>query len=156
MQIVELSRVQEQLSVVAAWIHNAFWQDSGQPVAFIEGLLAEHLAGKPIPATLVAVDDGVPVGSVCLIESDMAERPNLTPWLAALYVLPAHRKREIGSQLIIRLVDHVANVGVDRVYLSADDQVGFYARHGFEIVETGVGLHRLTIMRRQIKKGKPE
>jgi len=156
MQIVSLSRIPEQLPVVAAWIHDAFWQDSGQPVAFIEGLLADHLAGKPIPTTLVAIEDGVLVGSVCLIESDMAERPNLTPWLAALYVLPAHRKRGIGSQLITRLVDHAANAGLDHVYLSADDQVPLYARHGFATVETDVGSHRLTIMRRQIKEGKSE
>jgi predicted N-acetyltransferase YhbS len=156
MEIVNLPHIPEHLPTVAAWIHKAFWQDSGKSIAFIEGLLADHLAGKPIPTTLVAVEDVAPVGSVCLIESDMAECPDFTPWLAALYVQPIYRKHGIGSQLITRLVDHVANAGVDRVYLSTDDQVTFYARHGFEGVEMSVGLHKLTIMRKTLTKGEQE
>jgi N-acetylglutamate synthase-like GNAT family acetyltransferase len=77
----------------------------------------------------------------------MAERPNLTPWLAALYVRPAYRRRGVGGQLITRLVNHAGNAGFDQVYLSAADQVALYARHGFAPIETDVGPHRLTIMR---------
>jgi len=154
MQIVNLSCIPAHLPVIAAWIHDAFWQDSSQQVAFIEGLLADHLADTPIPTTFVAVEDGVPVGSVCLIESDMAERPAFTPWLAALYVRPANRKRGIGSRLVNVLVDHATKARYETIYLSADEQVALYARHGFTIIETDVGSRRLTIMRHKLTKGK--
>lgn len=148
MHIIQLT--QEHLPIVARWIFNAFWQDSGQTVSYLEGLLAEHLAGKPIPTTFVAVQDGSPIGSVSFIESDMAERPTLTPWLAALYVQPPFRKRGIGSQLVGHLVNHAAKAGFSRIYLSADDQVPLYGRLGFKIIETDVGSHKLTIMQQTI------
>lgn len=150
MQIISLSQVMEHLPTVANWIYDAFWKDSGQPRTLIHDLLEEHLHGKSIPITFVAIDQDKPVGSVCLIENDLAERPNLTPWLAALYVLPVYRKHGIGSQLVNRLIEHTAEAGFDRVYLTADDHVDLYARLGFEVVETDVGPHELTIMRQTL------
>lgn len=154
MQITPLSHVPHHLPVIAAWIYDAFWQDSGQSVDYIEGLLAEHLMGKPIPITLIAMQKGIPVGSVCLIENDMAERPTLTPWLAALYVLPTYRKQGIGSMLVKLVVSAAYEAGFKEVHLSADDQVALYAQHGFKIIETGVGAHHLTIMRKRLTRGK--
>lgn len=156
MQIVNLSRVPEYLPLIAEWIYDAFWQDSGQSITVIQGLLEDHLLGKPIPTTLVAIEDDRPIGSVCFIESDMAERPHLTPWLAALYVLPAYRQRGVGSQLVTQLVHYAKKAGFNRIYLSADDQISLYEGLGFEIVETDVGPHRLTIMQQLFKKGEQE
>ncbi len=96
------------------------------------------------------MEAGRPIGSVCLIESDMVERLKLTPWLAALYVLPAHRKHGTGSQLVNHLLESALHAGFTSVYLSADEQVGLYARLEFAIFETKVGPKKLTIMRRYL------
>jgi predicted N-acetyltransferase YhbS len=147
MVITELFQVPEHLPVIAAWIHQAFWQGSGQPVGYVEKLLEDHTHAKSIPLTLVAMDASTPVGSVCLVENDMAERPNLSPWLAALYVVPTHRKRGIGSQLVNTVVKRARQARCRTVFLNADEQVDFYASLGWQPIEENVGPLKLTIMK---------
>ena len=61
---------------------------------------APHSDPDHIPTTLVAVKGGEPVGSVSLLEQDLAGWEHLTPWLASLYVRSDHRGRGIGKQLV--------------------------------------------------------
>jgi predicted N-acetyltransferase YhbS len=146
-EIINLADAPEWRQIVGRWIHTAFWQDSGFPPEHVSDLLSAHLQKQPIPLTLIAVENGDPVGSVSLIRQDMAERPELTPWLAALYVRPAYRRRGIGGRLVTALTGKAREAGFSHLYLSADDQIPFYRRHGFSILETGVGRRNLTIMR---------
>lgn len=69
------------------------------------------------------MEDSTPIGSVCLIEDDMVQRPYLTPWLAALYMRHAYRNMGMGSLLVNHLVDRARSAGFDELYLNADDQM---------------------------------
>jgi len=149
--IQELSSVREHLPIIGTWIHQTFWEESAKSVDDIQRLLKSHLPGTSIPTTLIAINgNSKPVGSVCFMKRDMEERPMLTPWLAALFVQPAYRKRGIGSQLVNALIQRARNAGYERLCLSADDHVALYARLGFNISETGVGPNQLTIMQRTL------
>lgn len=84
-----------------------------------------------VPSVVVAHLDGALLGSASLIESDMSTRPDLTPWLASVYVLAPHRERGVGSALVTRIEAEAAAAGVARLYLYTPDRMSFYARLGW-------------------------
>ena len=53
-----------------------------------------------IPSVVVAIEDGRLLGGALLIDSDMKIRPQLTPWLAGVYVKAEDRGRGVASQLV--------------------------------------------------------
>ena len=93
-----------------------------------------HLQRNAIPMTFVAQVDGAPVGSASLVVSDMSIMPELTPWLAGVYVAHEHRRRGIGAQLVRRVMAEATALGVDRLYLYTHDRMTFYRGLGWETV----------------------
>ncbi|POA43762.1 N-acetyltransferase [Pseudomonas sp. MPR-ANC1] len=88
-----------------------------------------------IPSVVVAIEDGKLLGGALLIDSDMKTRPDLTPWLAGVYVKAEERGRGIASQLVNRIVEEAAGLGVRELYLYTDAAQSLYARLGWEVVE---------------------
>ncbi len=132
LKIAHLFEHPEHVSLVAGWIYDEFWRGrSGYSVATFEGLLRQ--AGDParIPLSLLALADGAPAGTVNLVHTDSEARPDLHPWLAALVVVPEHRRRGIGSALVRALVGHATRLGFDELFLGTDIPA-FYARFGAE------------------------
>ena len=72
------------LGTVAERIWRAWWQEEEPDPGPIAARLRQGLHDDALPQALVAHRDGHYLGHVLLIESDLAERPALTPWLAAL------------------------------------------------------------------------
>jgi predicted N-acetyltransferase YhbS len=70
-----------------------------------------------VPCAWIAFADQEPIGSVSLVESNMDTRKDLTPWLAALFVVPEHRGRGIGTALVRRCEREAAMAGFARLYL---------------------------------------
>ena len=70
-----------------------------------------------IPCAWIALLDDVPVGCVSLIASNMDAHRELSPWLAALFVLPDHRHQGIGRALVERCEHETWSLGVDQLYL---------------------------------------
>ena len=63
-------------------------------------------ASHDVPTVLVAIEDGVCLGSVNLLRSEMTIRPALTPWLAQLFVVPDRRRGGAGTALAAAAIDH--------------------------------------------------
>ena len=85
--------------------------------------------------------DGIPAGSVFLIDNDLESRPELTPWLAGLFVLPEARRQGIGEALVSAVLAHATSIGYETVFLHS--AIGdFYRRLGWESRETLI-LHEL-------------
>ncbi len=57
-----------------------------------------------IPLTVIALSDDELLGSASLIEHDMDDRLELTPWLAGVFVAPEHRRKGIGAALVRRVM----------------------------------------------------
>src|ERR1700682_1881021 len=87
---------------VADRIWQAWWEASGTPVDCISGRLRENMEATPIPFALVAHDGGTFLGTSSVIASDLAERPQLTPWVAAVWVEAQARRRGVGGALVQR------------------------------------------------------
>jgi N-acetylglutamate synthase-like GNAT family acetyltransferase len=81
-----------------------------------------------------------------VIAADLAERPQLTPWVAAVWVDPAARRRGVGAALVDRAAQDCFALGVGRAYLCARPQrSSFYQALGWSAIERDVGPHHMTV-----------
>ncbi len=100
-----------------------------------------------IHATYVALDGDEPLGSASLVEQDMSTHPELSPWLASVYVTPAARGRGVASALVRHAVGQAAAMGVARLYLFTPDARGLYEKLGWQVIATEhFEGHTVTIM----------
>ena len=84
------------------------------------------------PHLLVAHSGRTFLGSANLIRCDMDIRPELTPWLAHLFVVPGRRGQGIGAALVRAAVEQARTQGFEQVYLYTSGTLpGFYAQLGF-------------------------
>jgi GNAT superfamily N-acetyltransferase len=123
----------EELIPELARLHFAEWGHL-RPEETLEGRtrrLRDYCGRGGIPTVLVALAGPALCGSAMLIAHDMDTREDLTPWLAGVYVLPAHRHRGYGSALVAAVVHEAAAIGVERLYLYTPDAAKFYARLGW-------------------------
>jgi GNAT superfamily N-acetyltransferase len=88
-----------------------------------------------VPSVVVALEGDALLGSAMLIANDMETRPDLTPWLAGVYVVADHRGRGYGSALVERIESEASALGVERLYLYTPDATDFYSRLGWELDE---------------------
>lgn len=88
-----------------------------------------------VPTTVIALSGNCLLGSASLIAHDMDTHPELSPWLASVYVAPEHRKRGIGRTLVQRIVAEAASLGLDSLYLFTPDKERFYTHLGWTVLE---------------------
>lgn len=88
-----------------------------------------------IPETMVALDRGHVVGMASIVENDLTTRPELSPWMASVYVDPAHRGRGVGSIIVRSVMDEAATLCIERLYLITHDRMSFYRRLGWTAIE---------------------
>lgn len=134
MQISSLKDKPHHLLPLARW-HHAEWSYLNPARTLDERIeeMQEDLQGKAIPTTFVAEDDDELLGSACILADDMSSHPELSPWLASVYVAEQHRKKGIGSVLVKRVMQHAQESGVKRLYLYTPDQAQLYARLGWQV-----------------------
>jgi GNAT superfamily N-acetyltransferase len=138
LRIEQLARRTELLPVVAAWIYDEWWQDiEGSSVGKVTDLLRAHWVPDHIPLTLVASLGTLPVGTATLLAHDLGTEqwPKLSPWLAAVYVVPEHRRQGVGSSLVNAIVSEAAAAGEDVLYLLTTEREEFYAQLGWRVFD---------------------
>jgi len=121
---------------LASWIQGE-WGNSFLEATFEE--LVSELEGRAtphrIPAAFVALDGDRLVGTASIVRHDMSTRSELSPWLSAVYVPPEERNKGVGSKLVRRAMQEAEILGVKRLYLYTPDQMRFYTRLGWDILE---------------------
>ena len=88
-----------------------------------------------IPSVVVALKDGRLLGSAMLLAQDMDSYPQLTPWLAGVFVKPEYRHRGIGSALVKRIEDEARSLSVSSLFLYTPQTESLYARLGWSAIE---------------------
>lgn len=148
--ISDLRRQPQFFDVVADRIWQAWWQPNGFPREYIATRLAENMSGTPIPFALVAHNGETFLGTSSVIASDLAERPQLTPWVAAVWVEKEARKHGVEAALVNRATEDCFALGMTPVYLCARAAMSeFYRRLGWTMIERGVGPHQLGVFFRE-------
>lgn len=132
--------------LVADRIWQAWWAHRGMPLSHIRGQLDDNLAASPIPFALVAHDGPRFFGTASVIARDLDAYPDYTPWVAAVWVEPAHREQQIGRALVARAVADSFALGIPRIYLCAPPpRRNFYLRQGWQVIHEDVGERALTV-----------
>jgi GNAT superfamily N-acetyltransferase len=137
MEIAYLADYPEHLHTVATWVFGQWGHLlPGKTLEQVERTFGTHLQRDAVPLTVVALDEGKPVGTASLFLHDMSTRPELSPWLAAVYVLSSHRNRGIGSGLVQQIEAITERLQIPRLYLFTPDKQSFYARLGWVPMDT--------------------
>lgn len=100
-----------------------------------ERTLAESCNRDTLPICLVALENDEAVGMITLKEKDFEGRKDLNPWLATLYVDKAQRGRGIGAELVTRLRELAARLGMNRLFLVTDRAADYYTRLGWHVLQ---------------------
>ena len=150
--IVSTSERPDLVPVTVQWRWDAFFSDAGQP--FDEFLDEAHQVAAqalPMPRTLVLLADGEPVGTASLAAADLEERPDLTPWLAGVFIAPHARRRGYAARLVAAVEDEAARAGFATLWLYTRTAERIYARIGWRTVERlEHNGHTVALMRRTL------
>ena len=152
MQIVHLSERPTYIKLIAGWLYDEWGYL--RPHSSLDSAVKKieiRVDGKDIPSIFVAELDGKPVGTVSLVEHDLEIRPELSPWLASLYVHKDFRRQGIGSRLIIFFESFAKELNIEKVYLYTPNQQKLYTSLGWTEREELEYLGRkVTIMEKDI------
>ena len=152
--ISDLRQRPEFFDTIADRIWQAWWRPNGYPLDYIRARLRENMNPAPIPLALVAHDGERFLGTSSVIESDLEERPQFSPWVAAVWVEEDARRRGVGAALVNRAVHECFALGIGRVYLCArPPMTGFYEGLGWTMIERDVGPHRQGVFVRDKNPG---
>ncbi len=137
----------QHADAVAERIWRAFWRHKGKPLKAIRDGLENFLEpGTRIPFALVAEREGEVCGNALVVDNDEPARPELTPWLAALWVDEGMRKQGVAATLLGEAIERSATLGFGQIYLVARPALrGFYTTLGWLPIEDDVGEARLTV-----------
>lgn len=149
-RITDLRQCPQYLEQLATW-HHEEWANLNPGQSLEQRLVSmqDYLGKKVIPSTFVALgeDNETLMGSAALIENDMDTRPDLTPWLASVFVAPAFRRQGVGRALINRVIQHCYHNQIPRLYLFTPDQERFYATSGWQTLgHCEYRNHDITVM----------
>ena len=154
--MLPIEAVPLNLQTHCQWI----WDEWGHDLfPTYEHMLAEWRAGLGrdcLPQMLSATVGGEAVGVVGLAQDDFAGRPDLSPWLVALYVHPDHRGKGIGKALVRACEIEAARRHVERLYLCTDSAAALYQSLGW--TREGEGHYQndaLEIYERDIRAAYP-
>jgi predicted N-acetyltransferase YhbS len=136
MQIQELSLHPELIQIITTTLHKS-WGNLG-PWSDPETIRARLIAGASgvdSPRTFVVVTESgsfVATGSVKLFE--VPTEPQLVYWIGEIFVLPAHRGKGLGSNMMRSLSEYAFSKGAPQLFLYTPDQQLLYARLGWQHV----------------------
>jgi GNAT superfamily N-acetyltransferase len=131
MEIMDLKEQPEHASALAHWHYREWFQL--YPQETIEDFftdISSCLRDGIVPSTFIAKNDDL-LGSVSIIEHDMDTRPELTPWLANVFVTPENRGKGIATRLIKHAMLAAGKAGLERLYLFTPDNEAFYRKLGW-------------------------
>ncbi|KMO39902.1 hypothetical protein VQ03_14955 [Methylobacterium tarhaniae] len=123
--------------VTARWRWEAFARGQGRSLAEVTAAEVARAAGAgALPRTFVLLAEGEPVGMASLAAHDLDTRPDLTPWLAGVFVVPHARGRGHAVRLVAAVEAEAMGLGIPALWLYTRTAEGLYARLGWRIVET--------------------
>jgi predicted N-acetyltransferase YhbS len=123
------------IPTLAEWHYHEWGAVRNEGLADSVNLLSMSGSADALPLVVVALRGDKPVGMGILIAHDIPTRPDLTPWLAALYVPPVERNKGIGSFLASTIAAEANRLGHKHIYLFTHDKIAFYERLGWKLSE---------------------
>lgn len=135
MKIINLRSAPEHIPTIAKWHHEQWgYLNPGGTIDTRIERMQRYLTPVAMPAMYICVDGDRVLGTAALVESDMDSHPELSPWLASVYVRADYRKQGIGSMLVNKVVAVAKTLGHSPLYLFTPDQAHFYQGLGWQFI----------------------
>ncbi|HEX4153591.1 MAG TPA: GNAT family N-acetyltransferase [Steroidobacteraceae bacterium] len=113
----------------------AFAEEWPAPSTLIAARFHESAQREGLPSTLVALDGSDVLGTVSLGTRSVHSRPDLGPWLMALYVRPQNRRAGLGSALIAAAERQARAFELPRLYAGTSGAQSLFLRCGWSLLE---------------------
>ena len=150
-EIAYLADHPEYIQTCASWIYGLWGSQSGGTYERALSKFTDGANKEALPITFVALHDAKPAGTVSLWKTD-ASRPELTPWLSALYVHPFHRNKGISLLLIERLTAEAYRLEIKELFLVTEEAKELYERFCWtEIEHMTTPYGEATLMKKQLE-----
>lgn len=145
-EISNLNDFPELKLVAADRVWNAWWRPYGRLLQVVTDFFDDLPRARGIPFGLVAHDDGRYVGSILALVSDLDERPELSPWVGALWVEPDFRRQGVAAALVKAALNEIFAVGHEVAFLCATaEKRVMYQNQGWQLIEEKVGEDALDV-----------
>ncbi|WP_428536114.1 GNAT family N-acetyltransferase [Rhodopila sp.] len=122
--------------LVARWLWDAFWRHTDKTPDQLLEAVRRSVTGQPMPRTFILLADGEPVGTASLVAHDLDDRPDLTPWLAGVFVSPHARGQGYAARLVAAVENTAAAASIPTLWLYTNTAERIYARLGWQTTET--------------------
>lgn len=139
-RISPLARVSEFIPLLARW-HHEQWHHLNDRSYDLAARIKDYeqtAVSQTIPLMFVAHTEEQPLASARLVEHDMDNHPELTPWLASLYVAESYRHHGIATALIKTIETAARAEQFKRLYLYTEDSQSLYEKLSWRILATEV------------------
>ena len=135
--IKNLTTCPDVIAILTQW-HHQQWH-ALNPACSLQDRqtkLEEHLHTQTLPQTFVAFVNETVVGSASIVLHDMDTRPDLTPWLASVYIDKPFRHQGIAKALIAQIEQYALQQHIKRLYLfTFPDIEAFYWQQAWQTLE---------------------
>lgn len=150
--VATVARRPDLLPIVAGWLWREWWQRRGRSLEQTQAIYAACRAEIVAPQTFVLLAGGTPVGTVTLARRDLDERPDLTPWLAGVFVVPEARGRGYVRHLLAAFDEACRAAAIGTAWLYTNTAEPVYLRAGWQVAEViqRQGKPPVTLMRRDL------
>lgn len=139
MKIINLKELPSCIDKVAFW-HFSEWgalYPNSELKDFKADMEASLLASK-VPQTWVLIEDQKVWGTVSILEKDLPHYPELSPWLANVYIEPSRRRLGYGQRLVKVAMEFSVQQNLNQLFLYTPDQVSFYEKLGWKTFKEDV------------------
>ncbi|MBN8192829.1 GNAT family N-acetyltransferase [Bacillus sp. NTK074B] len=138
MKVVEL---QKEMSLFDNAV-KAFWEQWGSEdnFRFYEDCMYHSCrTEEDLPRFYTVLRERKIIGTYALLRNDLNSRQDLFPWLACLYVDPAHRGGRLGSLMLDHALNEAGKKGYQQLYLTTDLE-NYYEKYGWMHSTEAIGL----------------
>ncbi len=135
LRLLHASECTRHLPALAEWHHREWahlYLDWTLPIALAE--LRAHQDGNAIvDTTWIALSEDALLGSASLLSEDAPALAEVEgPWLASLWVHPAHRRQGLGAHLVNHVRQHARQQQLPHLRLFTVDGADWYRRLGWQ------------------------
>jgi N-acetylglutamate synthase-like GNAT family acetyltransferase len=101
-----------------------------------------YLSDSFIPSMYIAKIDNEIIGTAAIVKCDLDTRPNLSPWMASIFVFPKHRKKGHSKKLVKHIMEQAKENSIDKLYLYTEDADKLYEKLGWNTISREVFLNQ--------------
>ena len=156
-EIVTIADRPDLAPVVANWLWHEWGRPYGYPYERTLNTVSRSTSRLGPQQTFILLVDAEPVGTSSLVTHDLDERPDLTPWLAGVFVTPKARRNGYVIPLMQAVEAAAVAASISTLWLHTEHAERIYAKAEWDRVEIvqRSGKPPVTLMRKELETGGP-